>query len=107
VGCDVPLNGESVATEYIVTSLTSDNFDELLKVAPRTGSLVLEAQIKALNPHAKFVELDSHGVSTLHVTADEVRMDWHYVADKRDPNTAVSLAHSWRTRHDTAKVEPV
>jgi len=105
--CDVPLDGQSVATEYIVTSLTSDNFDELLKVPPRTGSLLLEAQIMALNPHAKFVELDSHGVSTLKVTADEVRMDWYYLADKRDPNTPVTRAHSWRTRHDTAHTEPV
>ncbi|MET9228928.1 alkaline phosphatase D family protein [Lentzea sp. NPDC003310] len=105
--CEVSLDGASVATEYIVTSLTSDNFDELLKMPPRTGSLQLEAQIMALNPHAKFVELDSHGVSTLRVTADEVRMDWHYVADKRDPDSTVARAHSFRTRHNTALTERV
>lgn len=105
--CDVPLDSRSVATEYIVTSLTSVNFDEILNVPPRTGSLVLEAQIQALNPHAKFVELDSHGVSTLKVTAAEVRMDWHYTADKKNPDSAVARAHSFRTRHNTAQVERV
>ena len=105
--CDVPFEGRSVATEYICTSLTSDNFDELLKVPPRTGSLLLEAQIQLLNPHAKFVELDSHGVSTLKVTADEVRFDWYYLADRKNPDSAVARAHSFRTRHNTAQVERV
>ncbi|NKE55988.1 alkaline phosphatase [Lentzea sp. PSKA42] len=105
--CDVPLNDNSAATEYVVTSLTSDNFDELLKVPPRTGSLQLEAQIQVLNPHVRFVELDSHGVSTLKVTKDEVRMDWHYVADKKNPDSAVARAHSFRTRHNTARTERV
>jgi len=105
--CEVPFEGRSVATEYIVTSLTSDNFDELLKVPPRTGSVQLEAQIQALNPHAKFVELDSHGVSTVKITEDEVRYDWYYTADRKDPDSAVARAHSFRTRHNTAQTERV
>ncbi|MFD4642605.1 alkaline phosphatase D family protein [Lentzea sp. NPDC058436] len=104
---EVPFGGQSVATEYVVTSLTSDNFDELLKVPPRTASLQVEAQFMALNPHVRFVELDSHGVSTLRVTADEVQFDWHYVADKRDPDSTVARAHSFRTRHNTALAERV
>ncbi|HEX8868243.1 MAG TPA: alkaline phosphatase D family protein, partial [Lentzea sp.] len=76
---------KSVATEFITTSVTSDNFDEFLKVPPRTGSLALEAAIMAKNPHVRFVELDSHGVSTLEVTPDEVRMDWFYTSDRTDP----------------------
>jgi alkaline phosphatase D len=98
---------KSVATEYITTSVTSDNFDEFLKVPPRTGSLALEAAIRAMNPHVKFVELDSHGVSTLDITPDEVRMDWYYTSDRADPNATIRKAHSWRTRVDTARVEPV
>jgi alkaline phosphatase D len=96
-----------VATEYITTSVTSDNFDEFLNVPPRTGSLALEAAIMAHNPHVKFVELDSHGVSVLDVTPEEVRMDWFYTSDRADPNATMRKAHSWRTRHDTARTEPV
>ena len=96
-----------VATEYITTSVTSDNFDEFLNVPPRTGSLALEAAIIAHNPHVKFVELDSHGVSVLDVTPEEVRMDWFYTSDRADPDATMMKAHSWRTRHNTARVEPV
>ncbi|WP_439661711.1 alkaline phosphatase D family protein [Lentzea sp. HUAS TT2] len=104
---NVPLGDRSVASEFVATSVTSDNFDERIGVPPRTGSLVVEAQFMALNPHVKFVELDSHGASVLTVTPEEVRVDWHYVSDKRDPNATTTLAHSFRTLHDTAQVERV
>ncbi|HUQ55986.1 MAG TPA: hypothetical protein VM306_10075 [Lentzea sp.] len=86
---------------------STNTFDEFLNVPPRTGSLALEAAIIANNPHVKFVELDSHGVSVLDVTPDEVRMDWFYTSDRADPDATIRKAHSWRTRHDTAHVEPV
>ena len=82
---NVPLGDKSVASEFVATSVTSDNFDERIGIPPRTGSLAIEAQFMALNPHVKFVELDSHGASVLTVTPEEVRMDWHYVADKTRP----------------------
>ncbi len=104
---NVPLGDKPVASEFVATSVTSDNFDERIGIPPRTGSLAIEAQFMALNPHVKFVELDSHGASVLTVTPEEVCMDWHYVADKRDPSTAVAKAHTFRTRHDTAQVERV
>ncbi|MGZ3142357.1 alkaline phosphatase D family protein [Lentzea chajnantorensis] len=104
---DVPFGEGTVATEFVSTSVTSDNFDERIGVPPRSASLQIEAQFRALNPHVKFVELDSHGAQVLTVTPEQVRMDWHYLADKRDPNTAVTLAHSWRTLHDTAQVDQV
>ena len=103
----MPLLASPNTSCIVSTSVTSDNFDERAGVPPRTVSLQVEAQFRALNPHVKFVELDSHGAQVLTVTSDEVRMDWHYVADKRDPNTTTTLAHSWRTRHDTAEVEPI
>ncbi|ANZ37808.1 alkaline phosphatase [Lentzea guizhouensis] len=104
---DVPFGETTVATEFVSTSVTSDNFDERIGVPPRTASLQIEAQFRALNPHVKFVELDSHGAQVLTVTPEQVQMDWHYVADKRDPNTATTKAHSWRTQHNMAQVEQV
>lgn len=104
---NVPLEGRPVATEFVATSVTSDNFDETAGIPPRTGSLAVEAQFLALNPHIRFVELDSHGTSVLTVTPEEARMDWHYVSDKKAPTATVTRAHSWRTRHNTAQVEPV
>ncbi|WP_409494560.1 alkaline phosphatase D family protein [Amycolatopsis sp. cmx-11-12] len=94
---DVPRDGTSVAVEFVCPSVTSDNIDEQLGVPPRTGSLKVEAAIRALNPHVRFVELDSHGPGVLEVTPDAVRMNWYYVADRRDPATAVTFAHAFRT----------
>ncbi|MEU3622466.1 alkaline phosphatase D family protein [Amycolatopsis coloradensis] len=57
---DGPRDGTSVAVEFVCPSVPSDNIDEQLGVPPRTGSLEVEAAIRALNPHVRFVELDSH-----------------------------------------------
>ena len=87
-----------VAAEFVCTSVTSDNFDELLHVPPRTASLQIEAAFRALNPHVQYVELDSHGPSVLEVTPTSAQMDWYYVANRADPATAVSYAASFLTR---------
>ncbi|MFI5561268.1 alkaline phosphatase D family protein [Amycolatopsis japonica] len=103
---DVPRDGASVAVEFVCPSVTSDNIDEQLGVPPRTGSLKVEAAIRALNPHVRFVELDSHGPGVLEVTPDAVRMNWYYVADRRDPATAVTFAHAFRTVAGDPRVRP-
>jgi len=110
---DVPINAglypltPSVATEFVCTSVTSDNFDEILGVPPRTTSLVLEAGIQALNRHIKYCELDSHGASVLEVTPDAVQMDWYYLANKADAASALTHGRSFRTRTGTQKVQSV
>jgi len=97
----------SVATEFVCTSVTSDNFDEILGTPPRTTSLVLEAAIQALNRHVKYVELDSHGASVLEVTPAGTQMDWYYLANKADPASAATWARSFRTRSGTQRVQSV
>ncbi len=110
---DVPVNAglypltPSVATEFVCTSVTSDNFDEILGVPPRTTSLVLEAGIRTLNRHIKYCELDSHGASVLEVTPDAVQMDWYYLANKADPASTLTHGRSFRTRTGTQKVQSV
>jgi alkaline phosphatase D len=91
-----PLSAPAAA-EFVTTSVTSDNFDELLHVPPRTASLAIEAAVRGLNPHVQYVELDSHGPSVIEVTSSSVQMDWYYVANKADPATTVSYARSFRT----------
>lgn len=103
---DVPRDGASVAVEFVCPSVTSDNIDEQLGVPPRTGSLKVEAAIRALNSHVRFVELDSHGPGVLEVTPDAVRMNWYYVTDRRDPATAVTFAHAFRAVAGDPRVRP-
>lgn len=101
-----PVTGDSVATELVCTSVTSDNLDDILKVPPRTASQAVETAIKGANPHIKYLDFDSHGYSVLEVTPDAVRMDWYALSDRTDPRATSTLSTSWRVAAGTQKVLP-
>ncbi|QEU94964.1 alkaline phosphatase [Streptomyces kanamyceticus] len=96
---------QSVATEFVVTSVTSDNVDDLLHVAPHTISLVAVGAIKAANRHVKWLDMDSHGYGVLDVTAERSQMDYYTLSDREDPKATSSWARSYRTLSGTQKVE--
>ncbi len=102
-----PLLSKSVATEFVCTSVTSDNIDDIVGAPPRTTSVLLETAVQALNRHIKYCELDSHGASVLEVTPAGTQMDWYYLANKADPASALSWGRSFRTRAGTQKVQSV
>ncbi|MFG2921143.1 alkaline phosphatase D family protein [Streptomyces sp. NPDC048305] len=95
----------SAATEFVVTSVTSDNLDDILRVAPGTVSAVAAGALKAANRHVRWVDLDSHGYGVLDVTAERSQMDYYAVSDKTDRNATSSWLRSYRTRSGTQKVE--
>ncbi|NML49638.1 alkaline phosphatase [Streptomyces sp. R302] len=97
----------SVATEFVVTSVTSDNLDDLLNVAPGTLSVVAAGAVRAANRHVKWVDMDHHGYGVLDVTAARSQMDYYTVSDKRDPAATASWARSYRTLSGTQRVERV
>ncbi|MET9347239.1 alkaline phosphatase D family protein [Streptomyces termitum] len=101
-----PLSG-SVATEFVVTSVTSDNLDDLLNVLPGTLSVVAAGAVKAANRHVKWVDMDHHGYGVLDVTAQRSQMDYYAVSDKRDPAATAAWARSYRTLSGTQRVERV
>lgn len=96
-----------VATEFVVTSVTSDNLDDLLNVAPGTLSVVAAGAVKAANRHVKWVDMDHHGYGVLDVTSARSQMDYYTVSDKRDPAATASWARSYRTLSGTQRVERV
>lgn len=108
---DVPVNmatypgSGTVATEFVVTSVTSDNIDDMLHVAPHTLSVVAEGAIKAANWHVKWLDMDSHGYGVLDVTAERSQMDYYVVSDKRRQDASSSWARSYRTLNGSQKVE--
>ncbi|MFG2331178.1 alkaline phosphatase D family protein [Streptomyces sp. NPDC048604] len=110
---DVPVKAStypfsaSAATEFVVTSVTSDNLDDLLKVAPGTLSLVAAGAIKAANRHVKWVDMDRHGYGVLDVTSEQSQMDYYTVSDKTRQDAVSSWTRSYRTRTGTQKVERV
>ncbi|MFD3453676.1 alkaline phosphatase D family protein [Streptomyces sp. NPDC058691] len=97
----------SAATEFVVTSVTSDNLDDILKVAPGTVSPIAEAAVKVANRHVKWVDMDSHGYGVLDITGERAQMDYYVLSDRTDANAASTWERSYRTLSGTQKVERV
>lgn len=95
----------SVATEFVVTSVTTDNIDDLLHVPPHTVSLAAATAIKAANRHVKWLDMDSHGYGVLDITAEHAQMDYYVLSDRKDPKATSSWSRSYRTRSGTQRVE--
>lgn len=108
---DVPVTAatypwsRSAGVEFVVTSVTSDNIDDLLHVPADTVSLVAETAIKAANRHVKWLDMDAHGYGVLDVTAERSQMDYYVVSDKRRQDATAAWARSYRTLNGTQKVE--
>ena len=109
---DVPVDAAdypgagTVATEFVVPSVTSANIDELLGVPPRSLSPALEATATAANRHVRFVELDSHGYGVLEVTPEATQMEWFFIGDRTDPNTGARRVAGYRVADGATRIEP-
>jgi alkaline phosphatase D len=95
----------SAATEFVVTSVTSDNLDDIVKVPEGTISAVAAPVIRAANRHVHWVDTDRHGYGVLDLTADRAQMDYYVLSDRTNRDAASSWARSYRTRSGTQKVE--
>ncbi|MET9434547.1 alkaline phosphatase D family protein [Streptomyces sp. NPDC006551] len=110
---DVPVKAatyplsQSAATEFVVTSVTSDNLDDILRVAPGTVSVVAAGALRAANRHVKWVDMDHHGYGVLDVTAERSQMDYYTVSDKARADATTAWARSYRTLSGTQRVERV
>ncbi|WP_128429170.1 alkaline phosphatase D family protein [Streptomyces cyaneus] len=108
---DVPVDAgtyplsASAATEFVVTSVTSDNLDDIVKVPEGTVSAIASPVIKAANRHVHWVDTDRHGYGVLDITADRAQMDYYVLSDKTKQDATSSWARSYRTRSGTQKVE--
>ncbi|HSE71829.1 MAG TPA: alkaline phosphatase D family protein, partial [Nocardioidaceae bacterium] len=110
--CDLPVDAgtypasATVATEFVCTSVTSNNLDDITGSPPRTTSLAVEAGIQANNRHVRYLNFDDHGFSVLDVTARRTQMDY-YVVDRTDPRSGATWTASWATAADTQRVHAV
>ncbi|MEU2223693.1 alkaline phosphatase D family protein [Streptomyces sp. NPDC018347] len=108
---DVPVDAgtyplsASAATEFVVTSVTSDNLDDIVKVPEGTVSAVAAPVIEAANRHVHWVDTDRHGYGVLDITAERAQMDYYVLSDRTDANATSGWARSYRTRSGTQKVE--
>jgi alkaline phosphatase D len=101
--CDLPLDSGTypvtgtAGVEFICTSITSDNLDDITGAPPRTATLAAEATLQANNRHIKYIDFDRHGYSVLDVTPERAQMDWFVVDDKTRPDSGASWSASWAT----------
>jgi len=65
-----------VAVECVNSSITSQNFDDKMKWAPRTKSVEHEQELLRLFPEMKYIDLDSHGYNLVDVTPERVQVEW-------------------------------
>ncbi|MEU7317504.1 alkaline phosphatase D family protein [Streptomyces sp. NPDC007083] len=94
-----------LATEFVITSVTSDNLDDTLHVAPDTLSGIAEAAVRAANRHVRWVDMDSHGFGVLDVDAHRAQMDYFVLSDKADKNATAALRRSYRTDSGSQRIE--
>ncbi|MFE3163669.1 alkaline phosphatase D family protein [Streptomyces sp. NPDC059224] len=108
---DVPVDAgtyplsASAATEFVVTSVTSDNLDDILKVSPGVVSTVAAPIIQLANRHVHWVDTDRHGYGILDITAARAQMDYYVLSDRTKADATSSWERSYRTRSGTQKVE--
>ncbi|RNL73847.1 alkaline phosphatase [Streptomyces sp. I6] len=110
---DVPVTAatypfsRSAASEFVVASVTTENLDDVLHVAPGTVSLVAATAVRAANRHVKWLDLDHHGYGVLDVTAERSQMDYYILSDRRKADATARWVRSYRTRSGTQQVERV
>ncbi|ANS64621.1 alkaline phosphatase [Streptomyces lincolnensis] len=108
---DVPVDAgtyplsPSAATEFVVTSVTSDNLDDLAKAPEGTISAVAAPVIRAANRHVHWVDTDRHGYGVLDITAERAQMDYYVLSDRTRASATSAWQRSYRTRSGTQKVE--
>ncbi len=73
-----------MATEFVGTSVTSNNLKDITGSPARTSSLAVEAAIQTANRHIKYLNFDDHGFSVLDVTSRRTQMDYYVIGDRAD-----------------------
>ncbi|MDO0928140.1 alkaline phosphatase D family protein [Streptomyces sp. TG1A-8] len=108
---DVPVDAgtyplsASAATEFVVTSITSDNLDDAVNAPEGSVSAIASPVIRAANRHVHWVDTDRHGYGVLDVTADRAQMDYYVLSDRTDADATSTWVRSYRTRSGTQRVE--
>ena len=102
-----PLLSDSVGTEFVCTSVTSNNLKDITGTPAGTTSKVVETAIMAANRHIKYLNFDDHGYSVLDITAARVQMDYYTIGDRAVKTTGTTWTQSWATNAGTHKVHNV
>ena len=112
--CDLPVDaaayaatGSSVGTEFVCTSVTSNNLKDITNTPPRTTSLAVEAAVTTANPHVKFLNFDDHGYAVVDITRERLQMDYFKISARDDRKATSTRMASWATTVNSNRVHAV
>lgn len=112
--CDLPADAaayavsrSSVATEFVCTSVTSNNLKDITGTPARTTSLAVEAGLQTVNPHVRYLNFDDHGYSVVDVTRSRLQMDYFKISARDDRGATAARMASWATTVNSNRVHPV
>jgi alkaline phosphatase D len=102
-----PLNSDPIGFEFVVPSITSQNFDDKMKWEPRTLSCDYEAALLELLPQALWCDLDGHGYNVIDVYQDRVQVEYWHVQTVLQRSDRERVASLWKIRHGETSIERV
>lgn len=97
-----------VGTEFLVTSITSANLGQILKVNDEKALLQIEQGLVALNPNLKFFNSHHHGYAIVEITKEEATVEYWKVSTIDDPkveNTTKQLVKKFKVKKDANAME--
>ncbi len=95
-----------VVAEVVTTSITSQNLDEKLKVAPGTVGPAIADQFARTLPGLRWCELESHGYVVADVRPAEIALEWWFVDTVLEPSDVEYRGQEMSVRHGDARLLP-
>lgn len=99
--------GGTLGTEFVVTSVTSNNVDDMVQVPERTVGNAASAGLQTSNRYVRWVDTDAHGYAVLTVDSSAARMDWYAVRDRADRNTGEYHVQAWQVKSGARRVTKI
>lgn len=97
----------TLGTEFVVTSVSSNNLDDMVKVPERTLGTAASTAITATNRHLRWVDTDAHGYAVLTVDDAAAQMDWYSLRNRADRRTGAYHSQSWKVKSGTRRMTKV
>jgi alkaline phosphatase D len=101
-------SGQPAAVEITAPSLTSQNLDEKLKVAPRSERILAaeRAFVDAFDA-AEWCEMASHGYVVCDIDEERIRAEWWLVDGVLEPQAGERLAAAYEVPRGAVRLDSV
>lgn len=95
-----------VATEFVTSSLTSQNLDDKTGWGYRTQSIAAEKKLMELLPNIRFCDMDSHGYIVVDVNTERLRVEWWFVEGVLERTPRERLGAAMEVRAGSQEIVP-